>query len=277
MRFFAQAGHDGEAAQHRLRQARALVLGGGVIGSHALALLADSGLGVLRIPEGGPIEERDLAGHALWRAADVGRGTGAALSERLKERQPTLQVEQWPLDPLDPGALQAALKGCDCALICLDAPAPALLNAVNEAALRTKTRWLAGQIYRGAGIVGPTVIPHQSPCYKCYELRRNVNLNNYEETLAYEARLDQLPRRRSECIAPRPLASLVASLLALETVRLLTGVCFPQLVGRIWRIDFFAPEMAVHRLLRLPLCPACGYGRQRQLPLLGAGLEMNRR
>jgi hypothetical protein len=38
------------------------------------------------------------------------------------------------------------------------------------------------------------------------------------------------------------------------------------MTGRILLIDFFAPEMTYHRILRLPNCPACGDEKRRSLP-----------
>ena len=151
-------------------------------------------------------------------------------------------------------------------LVCLDSPAPALLDAVNRAALQANVRWVTGQIYRGTGILGPTVIPYQSACYKCYELRRNANLENYEEVMHYETRLRQMPAIRSEFVAPKPLAQTLGGLLALESLRLMTQTAIPQMAGRILLIDFFAPEMTYHRILRLPNCPACGDERRSSLP-----------
>jgi thiazole/oxazole-forming peptide maturase SagC family component len=164
-----------------------------------------------------------------------------------------------------------AIRGLDAVIVCADSASPALMDVVNEAALRTNKRLLVGQVAQGVGLVGPTVIPKESACYKCYELRRNANLLNYEEIMKYESRLREMPGIRSEMVAPRPFAALIGGLLALEALRLLSGIAPPQTVGRILRINFNAPEMTYHRLLRLPNCPACGYEKRRPLPQLPSG------
>jgi bacteriocin biosynthesis cyclodehydratase domain-containing protein len=265
MRFFSQAAMDGETIQRTLAAARAVVIGGGVIGSHALASMGDSGVGTLRIVDQTTIEERHLAGSALLRDEDVGRRTAEALKERVDERNPFLRTEAVAANPLAADELKTLFRDQSCVVVGLDSPSPALLDAVNEAALQTGTRWISGQIYRGLGLVGPTVIPGQSPCYKCYELRRNANLENYEETMQYESRLRQMTGIRTECVAPKSLASLIGSFLAVEAVRLLTGVSYPQTVGRTLHLDFFGSEPTIHRILRFPTCPACGYGKRRGL------------
>jgi hypothetical protein len=93
-------------------------------------------------------------------------------------------------------------------------------------------------------------------------MRRNANLEHYAEVMHYEEQLRQMPALTSGGVAPRPLATCIGGLLALEAMRLLTGVVVPQTVGRILRLDFFAPDMTYHRILRFPNCPACGYGKR---------------
>ena len=266
VRFFSQARVDGQAAQRLLGKAQMVVLGAGLIGSHALASLADAGVGAIQVLDAVKITERDLPGNALLNNEDIGRTRAEALSLHIGRRNPHIRCESVSADTSSGEKLKSVIKGMSCVLVCLDSPAPVVLDAINQAALETNVRWIAGQVYRGIGLIGPTITPRQGPCYKCYELRRDVNLVNYEETMHYESRLRQLPATRSECIAPRPLAACIGELLALEAMRIITGLAFPQTAGRVLRLDFFAPEMTYHRILRLPNCPACGYGPQRTLP-----------
>lgn len=266
IRFFNQSGFNGEQLQQRINNSRCLVVGGGEVGSHALALLADSGVGNFKVIDENIVEERFLAGNALLRAEDAGSSHAEGLKKRLEQRNRFSTVDRLSVDPLDKNELKSVLKEADCALVCLDSPNPALLESFNEAALQTKVVWLRGQIYRGEGIVGPTVIPWQSACYKCCELRRNANLSNYEEVMQFESRLKEMPQIRTDSDTLRPVAALTASILALETVRILSGAWLPQLVGKYIRIDFRSLDFAPHRFLRLPNCPACGYGKRRTLP-----------
>lgn len=266
IRFFNRSGFIGEQLQQKINDSRCLVVGGGEVASQALAILADSGVGNFKVIDEDIVEERFLAGDALLRAEDIGSSYGEGLKKRLEQRSRFSTVDRLIFNPLDKNELKPFLKETDCALVCLDSPAPALLEAFNEAALQTKTVWLRGQIFRGAGIVGPTVIPGQSACYKCCELRRNANLSNYEEVMQLESRLKEMPRIRTDSDTLRPVAALTASFLALEALRILSGATLPQLVAKYLRIDLWSSDFVPHRFLRLPNCPACGYGRRRMLP-----------
>ena len=264
--FFSRASWDGASIQQLLATAQVVVIGGGVVGSHTLASLADAGVGTLKILDSSTVERNNLAGNALLSADDLNRSRADALKERVGQRNPYTKVETLAANPDSIDDLKEVFRRSDLALVCLDSPAPAILDAVNAAALETNTRWTTGQIYSGMGLVGPTVIPNQSPCYKCYEMRRDFNLNNYEETMQYESRLREMPGIRNECMAPTPLAALVAAFIAVEALRLASRTEYPQLFGRVLHLSFFGKDFSEHRLLRFPKCSACGYGKRRSLP-----------
>lgn len=268
IRFFSQFSSDGQAAQKLLGKAQVVVFGAGAIGSQAIAALADAGVGKLRIIDQAETTKPDVASSALLQLQDVGQARAECAAQRVNEKNiPSVSCEAVQAESESDEKLKEIISGAACVLVCLDSPAPALLDAVNRAALQANVRWITGQIYRGTGILGPTVIPHQSACYKCYELRRNANLENYEEVMHYESRLRQMPAIRSEFVAPKPLAQTLGGLLALESLRLMTQTAIPQMAGRILLIDFFAPEMTSHRLLRLPNCPACGEAKRSSFPM----------
>lgn len=161
------------------------------------------------------------------------------------------------LRTLDAAAVSPAhLEGLDCVLACLDAPNPALLGILNGAALETHVPWITGLVEGGVGRVGPTIFPGQSPCYRCYEARCIANLDGRAPA--------RTPRVAPQdgFVAPFAFAALMGGFLALDAVRLLTGLTTPQTVGRVALLDFYASEITYHRILRLPNCPACGYGKR---------------
>ena len=152
-----------------------------------------------------------------------------------------------------------AATGAACVLVSLDSPAPAVLATVNSASLKGGWPWIPGQIELGVGMIGPAVIPGQSACYLCFELRRRANLASHPAPDGDAA------------AAPGPLAACVGSLLALEAVRLVSRLAPLQSIGRIMLLDFFAPEISSRRILRLPNCPDCGYGGRRLPAVPAAG------
>lgn len=270
-RFFGQSKIDGRTIQRSLEKTQVLIIGAGAIGSHTADALSQSGLGQLHLLDAVKTTEQDIPANAFFNHDDIGQTRAEALAAHVAARNPNVSCKSASADVNSVEKLSNAIRGMDALVVCADSASPALLDVTNEAAIRTKKRLLVGQVAQGVGLVGPTVIPKESACYKCYELRRNANLFNYEEIMQYESRLRQMPGIRSELVAPRPFAALVGGLLALEALRLLSGLAIPQTVGHILRINFNAPRMTYHPLLRLPNCPACGYEKRRALPQLPSG------
>jgi bacteriocin biosynthesis cyclodehydratase domain-containing protein len=153
-----------------------------------------------------------------------------------------------------------AAHGAQCVLAAFDSPQPALLDRVNQASLEEGWPWIPAVIESGAAVIGPAVIPRQTACYRCYELRRHANSPPQHGSADDDAG------------APGPLAACAGALLALEAVRLVSRVAAPQSMGRAIVLDFFAPAIASHRVLRLPSCPACGYGSRRLPDVTRAGV-----
>lgn len=271
VKFFRQAKIDGQAIQRHLAKTQVLVLGAGAIGSYAIDALAGAGVGHLHLLDAAKVSEEDVPANALLSKQDIGSPRDETISAYVTKRNPSVSCQSVSADTGSIEKLGNSMRAMDCIIMCLDSPAPAMVDAVNEAALQTNKRWLIGQVYQGVGLIGPTVIPRQTACYKCYELRRIANLVNYEEIMQYESRLRQMPGIRSEFNAPHPFAATIGGLVALEALRLLSGVAQPQTIGRLLRINFFAPEMTYHRLLRVPNCPACGYGKQQTMPQILSG------
>jgi bacteriocin biosynthesis cyclodehydratase domain-containing protein len=156
-------------------------------------------------------------------------------------------------------------RGASCVLVCEDWSAPAVLSAVNSAALNHGWPWIPGRIEYGIGMIGPTVIPGQTACYRCFEMRRQANLPRPTELQG------QTPIPANEAAAPGPMAAAIGSLLVLEAMRLICRVALPQTIGTVLTLDFFATGITSHRVLRLPNCPDCGYGRRRlpEIPAKG--------
>lgn len=158
--------------------------------------------------------------------------------------------------------LASVIGGLQAVVVGLDAPSPTLLEAVNQAALQTHVPWIVGLVDGGICRAGPTIIPHQSPCYRCYDVRRAANLPAAGQVAPPGPGASPQPAARSSLVAPRPFAAWLGAFLALETLHLISRLAFPQTVGRVALLDFYGTEITYHRILRLPNCPACGFGRR---------------
>ena len=112
--------------------------------------------------------------------------------------------------------------------------------AVNAACVKTGTPLISGAAirYQGQLTVFDTRTP-TSPCYACL----------------YPEAGEELENCRSNGILS-PLVGIIGSFMALEAVKLLSGVGQP-LIGRLLRLDAKSGELIVTQLQRDPACPVC--------------------
>jgi bacteriocin biosynthesis cyclodehydratase domain-containing protein len=141
----------------------------------------------------------------------------------------------------------------DLAIVCLESPGFATLDAVNAASMRSGVRWLRVVLCGPVAHLGPTVVPHQSACYACFDLRWRSHEDELDRFLAYRAQ----PATADEG-ALAPYRSLVAAQAAIEALRLLSGFSPPTTIGRFYELDLRSPLATPHDVLKLPRCPACG-------------------
>jgi adenylyltransferase/sulfurtransferase len=161
-------------------------------------------------------------------------------------------------DPLETDAHVAqALDGTNLVLGCLDPGLASLTYRVNRAALQGRIPCCFGEVSAFEGIVGPSVIPFESACYLCYQMRVVACAEDPEDAFAG---LKHLDRRRVDDSAVREnlpfCAGIVGNMVALEGFKLLLGGR-SSTVGNVMIIDFTRGTSAKHIVLRKPWCPAC--------------------
>jgi bacteriocin biosynthesis cyclodehydratase domain-containing protein len=125
------------------------------------------------------------------------------------------------------------------------------LDDWNRRTLDSGVRWLPVRPFDGRTIgIGPLIVPGETCCYACVQLRRAANLD-------YGADLPALERTP---IAARPdpvLESLTAALVARLVLRFVVGSDL-TVPGVLHVLDIAtSPFLSEHPVLRVPRCPAC--------------------
>jgi adenylyltransferase/sulfurtransferase len=86
----------GETAQHKLREARVLVVGAGGLGAPVLYYLAAAGVGTLGVADADQVSLSNLQRQILFTEQDLGKNKALAASERLKALNAHIRVEPTP-------------------------------------------------------------------------------------------------------------------------------------------------------------------------------------
>lgn len=149
--------------------------------------------------------------------------------------------------------LAALVKGADHVVLAADAPTPQAFLEVNDAALAAGIEWTGAFLDGLAATVGPTVIPFQSACWRCYDLRAKGAHPNLERLLAYEAHVGAPPPP----VALPTFAASAAASCAQAVVLTLARTGMPPLAGHVQRFSFLDMRAERHRVLRIPRCPSC--------------------
>jgi bacteriocin biosynthesis cyclodehydratase domain-containing protein len=241
----------------RLAEARVTVVGLGAVGTVAATALAAAKVGRVRCVDGSAVSPADPFLAQIFSLDDVGRGRADVTCTRITMVNPTTLVEPLADELQTDEDVATAIEGSDFVLGCLDPGLTSITYRLNRACLTQGVPWSVGSATAFEGIVGPTVIPHETACYLCYQMRTVACADDPGDALSELKRQDSSRTDASRYRENLPFGSgIVGQLLALEAFKALIGLR-PPTAGRILTVDFFGSAMKQHVVLRKPRCPAC--------------------
>jgi molybdopterin-synthase adenylyltransferase len=246
-----RAARSGEDIQRRLESAGVIVVGAGLFGAATVDLLQRSGCGRLRVLTWDD-EITDDGGSTPWsvvaesvdprvvRPVEVVSASTAHLERAIS------LLREWAADT---DLIVTATR---------NAP-DRLFEQLNRMCLHTQTPWLRGNVEGSTIELGPYVHPSMSACFCCVQARRRS-----ADPLAIEHELDHMERANDVSGQGVPpygeaifAATLGASQLIGECVRVLTGIAMPALLNRVITLLPLTGEQRDSSILRVPRCPEC--------------------
>ncbi len=226
----------GRAGQRRLLGARVLVIGVGGLGCPVAEYLTAAGIGCIGLVDDDIVDGTNLQRQTLYGEADRGRPKVDAAGERLAAMNVALQIETHRVR-VTASNVRDLVRGQDVVIDGSDNFPTRYV--VNDACVLEKVALVSGSLYQYEGQV--TVIrPPATPCYRC---------------LFPSATQDQPPCREVGVLGP--LAGIVGTILAAETIKLLVSGD-TALMGRLLLVDSRAMAFRTVQLRSDPGCPLCG-------------------
>lgn len=238
--------------QARLKQAHVTVLGLGRLGSQLVHALALAGVGTITAVDSEPVGEVETSCDSWFSAEWAGLPRSEAARRMVSTTNPDVALVAAP-EPSQPGELRALLADSDVAVLCRDDINPTEYEALNAAALAARTTWTSARLSGLELQIGPTVVPFETACYTCFDLRRKSNLADLGEYRIVEEFLRR-HRLRPTMLAFTPGANL----LALEVLKALTWFMAPATCAHLYSLNLMTMESKLHPVLKLPRCTACG-------------------
>lgn len=227
----------GIEGQLKIKDSCIMVVGAGALGTVVCGYLAAAGVGRLGIVDPDRVELSNLQRQFLHFPPDIGQNKAEALSEKLGLLNPEIVVEQYPAR-LEEDNAKALVNGSDVVVDCSDNfDTRYLLNKICiEAGIPLIESGVSGM----TGLV-TTIIPGEGPCYMCiFPDRPDV-----DETADCE-----------EAGVIGPAAGVVASIQALEAIKVATGIG-DTLTGRVLQVSGLDMSVTTVRADRVEDCKVC--------------------
>lgn len=226
----------GGPGQRALGQARVAIVGAGGLGGPAALYLAAAGIGHITLIDDDIVDVSNLQRQIQFMESDIGREKTCAASDRLGQINSNVAVDVHTTRLTAENAC-AMLEGHTLVLDGTDSFETRFI--VNEAVRQCQIPLVSGAIGRFDGQVGLFLPTGEGPCYKCLV----PNLPPNAETC-------------SEVGVIGALAGIIGSMMALETIKFITGAG-ESLAGRLWIFDGLYGESRTVKLSRDPECPVC--------------------
>jgi molybdopterin/thiamine biosynthesis adenylyltransferase len=204
----------------RLRAARLLVVGLEPWGAAAAAELAASGSGAIHLVEDDVIRRETVA-------------------DRLRGLAPWCRVDVAALADLD----EDVIAPPDLVVAALPPEDEAVIERVARYAHRAGARSLWSQAAGATVTVGPLMVPGRTACRVC---------------AAAEGLNPPLAGSGAMTAPAEMVEQMLGHMVALETIKVITGYASSTLAGRALVVDPATMETTLQTLVRLPWCPVCG-------------------
>jgi molybdopterin/thiamine biosynthesis adenylyltransferase len=227
----------GVEGQERLMASSVLVVGAGGLGSPVALYLAAAGVGRLVIADFDRVDLTNLQRQILHATDRIGTPKAESARRTLHALNPEIEIV--PIGrKLEAELLQEQVAASDAVVDASDNFATRF--AVNAACVATGRPLIAGAVIRWEGQVSVYTGRPGDPCYRCLY----GNGGEVEDTCSENGIL-------------APVAGIVGSIQATETLKVLSGVG-TTLAGRLLILDALEMRFRTLTLTRDPACPVCG-------------------
>ncbi|MEQ9041443.1 MAG: molybdopterin-synthase adenylyltransferase MoeB [Silicimonas sp.] len=229
----------GGPGQKRLKEARVLVVGAGGLGAPALQYLAAAGVGTIGVIDHDEVENSNLQRQVIHTDDRIGMPKVFSAEMALKAQNPFVIVRPYNRR-LSEEVAADLFADYDVILDGTDDSATRYL--VNETAVALTLPLVSAAISQWEGQISIFAPSRGAPCYRCV-----------------------FPEPAAPGLAPTcaeggvlgPLPGVVGAMMAVETIKLLTGAGEP-LLGRMMIYDALYADVRVIGVKRRDDCPVCG-------------------
>lgn len=165
----------GEKGQEKIKKAKILIVGLGGLGTFSSLLLAEIGVGYLRIVDRDIVESTNLHRTPLYSESDLDRAKVEVAADRLKNLNPSITI--------DTHATHLGINNIDTLLDGIDLVIDGLDNfetrrIINQACIQKKIPFIFSGVSARSGNLSVFNLRKSSPCFSC--LYHNIDDDDLE-------------------------------------------------------------------------------------------------
>lgn len=228
----------GGPGQQALLKSKVAIIGAGGLGGPAGLYLAAAGVGQITIIDDDIVEASNLQRQVQFVHTDIGMSKAVVMADTLEDLNPDVTARAKSVRLTADNSAEL-IAGHDIVLDGVDNYTARY--AINAACLSANIPLVSGALGRFNGQVSLFPGDASGPCYRCLV----PDIPPDAETC-------------SEVGVVGALAGFVGSMMALETIKFITGAG-TTLSGRLWLFDGLKSESRTIKLSRDPACPECGH------------------
>lgn len=242
-----------------LQEARVVIAHDSALVAALLSDLVYMGIGNVVLVGDAEVKLRDIQQSTYLLPEDEGRSWAEVLAQRFPATRLGTQIEAIGRMPTDDDAWQEVLDGATIAVAAVSGSTyfQPWLKALNRAAMTTGLPWTIIGDVRGFGItVGPTIQPHVTACFHCFEVRLKANLRDIEAF----SRVERHVVNGGDDVdfgSFAPSNQIAAHICAMEIRDQILSNRLAQTFGNMLVVDLENYSISSHAVLKLPRCPAC--------------------
>lgn len=244
--FWEREGVNGREMDRRLRYRRVVLIGLGGYGSWIALLLSRIGIRHIIAVDMDRVELSNLSRQVLYTQNDIGELKVEAAARHLRESDPDICFEGYPLHIKRSEELIPLLEGADLVFNPFGYMPSRIREAITKACVQSNVPMLLS----GSNIIGPLCVPGQTPCYQCI-VDQNANLT---ETLS----VLHANRWRPPDAPFAPAMSITSSFTILESTRFLSGCTKPRTLHGMYIFNPLNYTIEFRSAERRSDCSVCG-------------------
>lgn len=146
-----------------------------------------------------------------------------------------------------------SLNGVDCLVVTSDLGSSQIFQDWNSICLQQKKHFFPVVLENMIGYLGPHVLPGETACYQCLELRQNSHFSNPEVHQAIQRTLG-----RTQLVGFHPsMPYILGDLAAFELMKFYSTKGNSHNIGTLIEIDLLKLQLITRSVLKIPRCPAC--------------------